>query len=148
MYFLYKELQRSAGAKLCCVCHFFDENTENIVACSSDTMTVYEIVKVHTGDQNGRPPYRLKIVGQYSFCGEILSIATIPLNKVDPESTLSNRDVIIMSFVGNYVSFLVYDNEEGDLCSIQCFDYNKECAIALNRYFSYWLLLYRSGFRN
>ena len=131
MYFLYKELQKALCAKICCTCHFYGEKKENIIACSSDTIVIYEIVYSKNCDLNSQSPYRLKVVGQYSFCGEILSIACIPLHVICPSSTLSHRDAIILSFKGNYVSFLVYDDEEGDLCNIECFDYNRDAAVTV-----------------
>lgn len=137
MYFLYKELQKAVCAKLCCTCHFFDEKRENIITCSSDTIVIYDIVRCSNCDSSLQSPYRLKVVGQYSFCGEILSIACLPLKAIDPMSSLSNRDAIVMSFKGNYVSFLVYDDEEGNLCNIACYDFNKEAVIALNRIISW-----------
>ncbi len=39
---------------------------------------------------------------------------------------------MILSFKGNYVSFLAYDETEGDLCNIECFDFNKDHVVALN----------------
>lgn len=129
MYFLYKELQKALCAKLCCTCHFYTEKKENIIACSSDTIVIYEIVRSNNVNSSMQSPYRLKVMGQYSFCGEILSIACIPLHVISPSSTLSNRDAIILSFKGNYVSFLVYDDDEGDLCNIDCFDYNRDAAV-------------------
>ena len=130
MHFLYKELQKAIGAKLCCQCHFFSDKTDNIVTCSSDTIVIYEIVRLSSVDANKESPYRLKVVGQYSFCGEILSIATIPLRVVEPNSTLSDRDVLIFSFKGNYVSFVVFNDFQGDLCTLQYYDFNKEASIA------------------
>lgn len=148
MYFLYKELQKAIGAKYCCTCHFYNERTENIIACSSDTIVIYEVIQLSEVDPNVPSPFRLKVMEQYSFCGEILSIACIPLKVVSPLSTQPNRDAIILSFKGNYVSILAYNDQEGDLSNIECYDFNKEAAIALNRISWRMSSLYREWYGN
>ena len=132
MYFLYKELQKAVGAKYCCRCHFCDNHSENIITCSSNTITIYQVVKFQDTNASSSFSYKLKVCDQFSFCGEIQSIACIPLKKIKPSTVLSERDAVILSFKGNYVSFLAYDEMEGDLCNIECFDFNKDHVVALN----------------
>ena len=139
MYFLYKEIQKAVGAKLCCVAHFFDDQEENIVTCSSDTMIVYSVVRLTelTPEEleSNIPPFRLKVVGQYSFSGEILSIAPIPFHSVSPYGSGPKRDALVLSFKGYYVSIIVFDDQNGDLLNVSCYDFHKDAVIALDSIF-------------
>lgn len=133
MYFLYDELQRAIGVKLCCHAHFCNETDENIVVCSSDTMIVYQIVHYREGvskeSENEKMAYKLRLVAEYPLSGEVLCIAPIPLNAVFPTTDSSKRDALIMSFKGNYMSIVSYDNYDSGIQTIERYDLNREAVI-------------------
>lgn len=133
MYFLYDELQRAIGGKLCCHAHFCNETDENIVVCSSDTMIVYQIVhykeRVSNENENDKTVYKLRLVAEYPLSGEVLCVTPIPINVVFPTADISKRDALIMSFKGNYMSIVSYDNYDSTIQTIERYDLNREAVI-------------------
>ena len=136
MYFLYKELQRAVGAKLCCKAYFCSDSEENIITCSSDTMVVYRVVRTvsDSGEETDatKNEYHLRVVCEFPFAGEILSIAPIPLKQVSPYSATGRRDVLIMSFKGFYVSVVAFDTQSEELYNIECYDFHKEAVVTID----------------
>ena len=136
MYFLYKELQRAVGAKLCCKAYFCNDSEESIITCSSDTMVVYRVVRTATdsGEETGatKNEYHLRVVCEFPFAGEILSIAPIPLKQVSPYSATGRRDALIMSFKGFYVSVVAFDTQSEELYNIECYDFHKEAVVTID----------------
>lgn len=136
VYFLYNTLQRATGAKLCCLAKFYNGREDNIITCSSDTLVVYSVVK-YDHDAVGKdnkltPVYKLKIVDEFPLQGEILSVATIPLRKLSSLYSDDSRDALILSFRGNYISTIAYDEQNGGLQDFDCLDLNKDAAVALD----------------
>ena len=136
MYFLYDELQRATGAKLCCRAHFCNETDENIVVCSSDTMIVYQIVhyKENVSNESGNETtaYKLRLIAEYPLSGEVLCIAPIPMNIVFPTTDSSKRDALIMSFKGNYMSIVSYDSYDSSIQTVERYNLNREAVIGKN----------------
>ena len=135
-YFLYHSLQKATGSRHCCLAKFYNGDETNIITCSSNTMTVYKIVK-HTGEQGngesgGSPEYTLKIADEFSFNGEILCVVSAPIRKLSQLYSSDKRDGLIMSFRGNYVSTVAFDKREGGLETFDSLDLNNEAVVALN----------------
>lgn len=136
MYFLYDELQRATGAKLCCRAHFCNETDENIVVCSSDTMIVYQVVHYKEGasteSENETTAYKLRLIAEYPLSGEVLCITPIPMSIVFPTTDSSKRDALIMSFKGNYMSIVSYDSYDSSIQTVERYDLNREAVIGKN----------------
>ena len=143
MYFLYDELQRAIGGKLCCSAHFCNEVDENIVVCSSDTMIVYQVVSYRVQDTNEhgnkRVAYQLRLVSEYPLSGEVLSSVCVPMNVVFPVTDVPHRDALIMSFKGNYVSVVSFDDYDTTIQTIECYDFNREACIAQDSSGDSWI---------
>ena len=136
IYFLYNAIQKATGAKLCCLAKFYNGQEDNIITCSSDTLIVYKAVKYDhdTTDKNNQstPVYKLKVMDEFSLSGEILCIAPSPLRKISPLYAKDSRDALILSFRGNYVSTIAFDEQNGGLQDFDCLDFHKEAVVALD----------------
>ena len=99
-------------------------------------MIVYKAVKYDhdTTDKNNQstPVYKLKVMDEFSLSGEILCIAPIPLRKISPLYAKDSRDALILSFRGNYVSTIAFDEQNGGLQDFDCLDFHKEAVVALD----------------
>ena len=136
IYFLYNAIQKATGAKLCCLAKFYNGQEDNIITCSSDTLVVYKAVKYGHDmmDKNNQttPIYKLKVMDEFSLNGEILCVASIPLRKISPLYTQDNRDALILSFRGNYVSIIAFDEQNGGLQDFNCLYFHRESRVALD----------------
>ena len=135
-YFLYHSLQKSTGARHCCLAKFYNEEETNIITCSSNTMVVYKIVKCiggeHDGENRDAPCYKLKITDEFSFNGEILCVVSVPICKLAQIDRNDRRDGLILSFRGNYVSSVAFDTRNGGMENYDALDLNDRALIALN----------------
>lgn len=97
---------------------------------------MYKAVKYEheTTDKNNQssPVYKLKVVDEFSLNGEILCIASIPIRKISPLYSNDGRDALILSFRGNYISTIAFDEQNGGLQDFDCLDFHKEAVVALD----------------
>ena len=145
--FLYHSLQKSTGARHCCLAKFYNEEETNIITCSSNTMVVYKIVKCigneHGGENGDTSGYKLKISDEFSFNGEILCVVPVPLYKLSQIDRNDKRDGLILSFRGNYVSSVGFDKRNGVLENFDALDLNDCAEIALNGMFDFDIITNR-----
>ncbi|KAK8801991.1 hypothetical protein WA158_006386 [Blastocystis sp. Blastoise] len=123
LYYIYKQLHTATGVEISVSTHFINQYEENLAIATKNTLTIFKLLKIKTDD--GIRHY-MSIVGQYTLNATIVSMVSVPIASYTKSYIGHERDALFISFKGNFVDVVCFDEINGRLTTLNSYNFSKQ----------------------